>query len=716
MKITYTSLILLSFSFLSAQSEKDTIKQKDIQEITVIARKPSVESKVDRTVFNVANSSILAGNTTWDVLQMTPLVSIDNNDAIKAENQSVTVYINDRKTVFTGKELKEYLKTLPAENLMKIEVITSPSSRYETSGAVINIVLKKNENEGIKGSATFTNSQSSKNSQYSNLNLNYHKKNFTQTFSASYGNNQSVNTSYNENLLYADHSLTKINTENNSHSKSPAFSSTSELDLNDKNSIGLIVEMSQYKIQQNGNAVGEKYINDVFQNSYFQDQNYTGTNKNLGSNLFYKYYDKVKNKIFDLNAGFNYFGQPNTNNYIKTQNNIINPTGTSIISNSENREYYLKADYTQPLGENGGQIEFGGKANFRNNVMPKEFFNLTNNQWISDDARNNSFNYSDNLNSVYANFSKTFFKKLETRIGLRYEHIHFKLHQEVGNIKKSDSYGTFLPNLLLKYSFNDNYNLTANYNHSIWRPWFTEFNPFLLPEYDGNYSRGNMDLKPNPSDQFSLKLGLYKKYFISARYWFTNQDYWDSYYFEDGKTISMPTNFEGRVESYSLNFSTNQTFIKNKLTANLNIGFNYTDNSDFNEKNSLGLKNYITNFNANSNFSYTNLFNKNINLNAWIGYQQQNNGNTLANKSNIFHTISATKIFPKLEMEATVRLNNIFLKPGFDGTTYTPIGTFRSSNIWNWYGFSFSLVKRFGNQKVKANSKTDVEKESGGGK
>lgn len=159
--ILYISTLFCSAIF-TAQSKQDTIKQKDIEEVTVIARKPTVESKADRTVFNVANSSILAGNTTWEVLRMTPLVSIDNNDVIKAEGESVTVYVNDRKSVFTGKELKEYLQTIPAENLMKIEVITSPSAKYETSGQVINIVLKKNENEGVKGSATFNNNQDRK--------------------------------------------------------------------------------------------------------------------------------------------------------------------------------------------------------------------------------------------------------------------------------------------------------------------------------------------------------------------------------------------------------------------------------------------------------------------------------------------------------------------------------------------------------------------------
>ena len=191
MKKILAPVALLIGTLAFSQAEKDTIesKVKEIEEVTFVARKPTVESKVDRTVFNVANSSILAGNTTWDVLRMTPLLSVDSNDALKAEGESVTVYINDRKSVFTGKELKEYLQTMPADNLMKIEVITSPSSRYEASGSVINIVLKKRDDEGLKGSVTFNNRQNTQNSQYTNLNLNYHKKKFTQTLVGSYSDN-----------------------------------------------------------------------------------------------------------------------------------------------------------------------------------------------------------------------------------------------------------------------------------------------------------------------------------------------------------------------------------------------------------------------------------------------------------------------------------------------------------------------------------------------
>lgn len=718
MKKKLTPIAILIGFLAFAQAKKDTIKQKEIETVNLIVRKPTIESKVDRTVFNVSNSSILAGNTTWDVLRMTPLVSIDNNDAIKAEGESVTVYINDRKSVFTGKELKEYLATIPADNLMKIEVITSPSSRYESAGSVINIVLKKRDDEGLKGSVTLNNRQSAKNSQYSNLNLNYHKKKFTQTLIGSYTNNTSFEKNYSLYSQYEKNATREINNKSLYRRQSPSVSSTSEFELNDKNTIGLILEYYQNKRSSSSETDGVNSENGELKNSYLQNQNSMGLNRTLGTNFFYKYYDKEKNRILDVNLGSNYDSQNNDNDIIKSKSTQSTPTETGILSHNQTRNYYLKVDYTQPLGKSGGTLEVGGRMDFNNNAVPNSLYgnSLDPPQENADLRRYDNFRYEDNINSLYINYSKTFFKKLETRIGLRYEYINFKIQQDVAGTKRKDSYGTFLPNILLKYSFSDKYDLSLTYNHNIWRPWYTEFNPFLLPNTEGIYSRGNMDLEPNPSDRVVMKFGILKKYFLSARYMYTNQDYWTTYDVENGKTITYPGNFTGKVEKYYVSANTNQTFFKNKLSVNLGIGWNYTDNSDFNKKNRLDAQKYISYLSASSNLSYTNLFNQNINVSAWLELSNQNYGNSSANKTNVFHNISVTKIFPKTQMEASLQLMNIFQRPNFDTTTFSPIGTFRSSTRSDWYGVSLSFVKRFGNQKVKGNTKTDVEKNSGGEK
>ena len=722
MKLLFSSLGLLSAGFFAAQTA-DTVKTStEIESVTLIARKPTVESKADRTVFNVANSSILAGNTTWDIVRMTPLVSIDNNDNVKAEGESVTVYINDRKSVFTGKELKEYLKTIPADNLMKIEVITSPSSRYEATGSVINIVLKKRDDEGLKGSISLTNTQNTKNNQYGSLNLNYHKKNFTQTFTGSYSDNVFISKNSGDYSYYETKIRQLINFEAAYTNRNPSFSSTSEFELNDKNNVGLVVEYFNGKRGSDSDSFTRGYNDGNFEKLDYQNLNSSTTNNVLGTNLFYKYYDKEKNKILDINLGVNYDSDKgNTDRFLKSKNespvldwsNVPASEQTVINNNNQNRNYFLKVDFTTPLGKNGGNLEVGGKANFNNNLIPNTYLDLIN----VNKSVNSDFHYVENINSLYFNYSKTFFEKLETRIGLRYEYIKYKIRENVSGKARDDSYGTFLPNLLVKYSFSPNYDLSLTYNHNLWRPWYSEFNPFEMPSNNGIYSRGNIDLLPNPSDRVALKFGIHKKYFISARYMFTDQDYWDNYAVENGRTVLFQDNFKGKVEKLYVFANTNQNLFKNKLNVNFGLGWYYIDNSDFNARNILSRENNYINFvSGSANLSYTNLFNKNINLSAWMSVDNQNNGNSVANQYNYFHNLTVTKIFPVSQIETSIQFMNIFKRPSMNSTTYSQIGAFQNYNIWDWYGVSLTFVKRFGNQKVKENTKTDVEKNSGGGK
>ncbi len=717
MRLTFSTLGMLAATLSFAQTS-DTIKSKEIEAVTVIAKKPTVESKADRTVFNVANSSIVAGNTTWDIVRMTPLISIDNNDNVRAEGESVTVYINDRKSIFTGKELKEYLKTIPADNLMKIEVITSPSSRYEATGAVINIVLKKRDDEGVKGSVSLTNTQNTKNNQYASLNVNYHKKSFTQTVTGSYGDNTFISTNRSQLDFYDNSNRRLIEASTTYKGKNPSVSSTSEFELNDKNNIGLVVEY--YKSNRNSASDNSTtdFSDEVFKNYNQQLLTTDLKNNTLGTNFFYKYYDKEKNKILDVNIGVNYDSDDSvTNNSTYFYNTLpalvpYSTTASQINSFAQTRNYFVKIDYTTPLGKNGGNLEVGGKANFNNNVVPNDYFDFSNDSRLTSD-----FHYTDNINSLYFNYSKTFFEKLETRIGLRYEYIRYTLRENVTDVGRKDSYGSFLPNLLLKYSFSTNYDLSLTYNHNLWRPWYSEFNPFQMPNNNGMDYRGNMNLLPNPSDRVVMKFGFFKKYFLSARYMFTNQDYWENYTEEGGKTVMFPDNFKGRVQRLSLFANTNQNLLKNKLNVNLGFGWYYIDNSDFNSRNNLGSEsNYIKYFAGSANLTYTNLFSKNINVSAWLSVDNQNNGNSVSNKTNFFHNISVTKLFPALQMETSLQLMNIFRRPSMDTTSYTQIGKVYNYNKWDWYGFSLTFVKRFGNQKVKENTKTDVEKNSGGSK
>jgi outer membrane receptor protein involved in Fe transport len=374
--------------------------------------------------------------------------------------------------------------------------------------------------------------------------LNYHKNNFTQTIIGGYNEDNYQASNKIENQLFLDNEIRKINSDDTNNYSMPSLSSTSEWELNDKNNLGVIVELLQSNSNSNNNSTGNITKNDILFNDYSMEQYAKYKNAMLSSNVFYKYYDKTKNKIFDVNLGVNYSANNNDSNFLRNQ--TINPTQetTKIIDHTEMRNYYLKLDYSQPLDSLGSSIETGAKFDFNNNTVPTDYYGF------AAPLLENRFQYKDNVNSVYANYSSKFFKKLEVRLGLRYEYIFLNLHQQIGEQSRKDSYGKLLPNLLLKYTFTPNFNISTSYSHNLSRPYYTEYNPFETPTSDGNYYRGNLDLVANTNHRFTMKFGVYKKYFLSLVYGFTNQDYWTDYVKDGDKLIETSANFLGKSERY----------------------------------------------------------------------------------------------------------------------------------------------------------------------
>jgi hypothetical protein len=144
-------------SFTAAQT-KDTANVNKIEEVTMNGKKILVQRKVDRLVYNVQNSMLSQGSSGTEVLAGTPLLQVDENKGLLsiAGKNGVSVMVNDRMLNISGAELINYLRNLRSENILKIEVITTPPAKYEAQGnsGIINIILKKNQNLGWNGYLT----------------------------------------------------------------------------------------------------------------------------------------------------------------------------------------------------------------------------------------------------------------------------------------------------------------------------------------------------------------------------------------------------------------------------------------------------------------------------------------------------------------------------------------------------------------------------------
>jgi ferric enterobactin receptor len=710
----FLTLSLLSFNLIFSQ-KKDSIN-KELETVEVQVKKPTIVQKIDRTVFNVAGSSILIGNNSWNILRMTPNIEIDADENLKVNGNKTTVFINNRKSVFNGKDLANYLKSLPAGNIIKIEVITNPSGRYESSGPVINIVLKKADHEGTKGSITVSNQQGRKNSSNSDGNITYHNKKFTQSVTYHLGENRFLHKSSNENRINGFSTNSNENLFNDFHI---GGTSTTEYEINEKNTIGTILELHTNTPNSVANGENTFYNHEVLSSKNFQKQFIDARNSMFGANLFYKFYDKnKKDRLFEVNLDFNKKRNKSTNelNTYWEDYSLIN--GNQIINDEKPLNYSLKMDYSQEI-DSTAKMEAGGKINFLNIKQPYLWNDFKNDAWVLNTFLTNDFSYSENINSLYANFDKKFGKKFSIRAGIRFENTQIEVEQKNTNEMNHQSYNRWMPNALVQYQFSENHILTSGYNQFFYRPFYAIFNPFQVPQSNGLFFKGNPNLKPSVYHNYNFKYNFYKIFTLTTDYQYYNSDYWDIFKFENGQTIQIPENLVGKVHRYNFSLNSNLNLFKNKLNINLNVNYSYLDNSDFNQKNNIIANNYINTYSISSNLTYSNFLNKNINFNAHVGYRSPSAwGNSITNVHNIFHSFSVIKVFDKIGLDIKMETNNFFRRMEFDLTAYTSLGTFRNIESPDMTNFKISIVKRFGNQKAKGVSKTETDKErlSGGGK
>lgn len=134
-------------------------KNTELAEIKVSATKPFIEKKLDKTIVNVENSAMAAGNSTMEVLERSPGIIVDKDGNISLRGKSgAKVMIDGKISYLTGTDLSNYLKNLPADQISQLEIMANPSSRYDAAGTggIINIKLKKNSNVGLNGSVNGT--------------------------------------------------------------------------------------------------------------------------------------------------------------------------------------------------------------------------------------------------------------------------------------------------------------------------------------------------------------------------------------------------------------------------------------------------------------------------------------------------------------------------------------------------------------------------------
>ncbi|SHE79436.1 outer membrane beta-barrel family protein [Chryseobacterium vrystaatense] len=613
-KIIILAAAISGIVVFAQEKKSDTVKAKSIEGITIT--KQVFKKQSDRFVYDVAASPVAKGNTTFDLLKQTPLLSSTDDKTLKiAGKNNALIYINGRKTNMDAESLVQLLKSTPAENIQKIEVITVPGSEYqvESSDGIINIVMKKKLSDGLNGNMRMSNMQNKFNGSSASLSINYRKDKLgisgnifsgeniqAQSYVLRNGNDMSSNESVgdiidpNKNLggyLNFDYQLTDNSnlalTWNSWYNKS--YNSTVDL-FNSIRSFDTKENAYITSYTNSRNREDAKSYNNSVNLNYEWKTDSLGSKLNINAAyLNYRRFQFTDNKTFIADQ----YG-----NDIRLAQTVYQDL-PQIINNVSGTVDYIKKfekDLTVSVGANYNKTKTDNDTKYD-----------TYREGAAAVFNPNHFVYDENIYGLYLTVEKKLSDKFSGKIGARYEITNSlgtsdnTQNPEYQNIKRS--YNNFLPYLSFNYAINDKNNISYSFSSRMRRPSFWEINPVRNILTEDNYTQNNPFVKASSTYNQEFTYMFKSSYFLILNHSFfkdqitqvpLQRDILKERLDDQGKPILGPngkpimdsykqlryirTNF-GDKQEMSAMLGVQKTFFKQYLTTNFNIGVQYNINN-----------------------------------------------------------------------------------------------------------------------------------------
>lgn len=550
-----------------------------LTQVNVTAKKPLIERRIDRTVLNVANSILASGGSINELLEVAPGVSIDNNQITMKGKQGVIVMIDDKQVKLSASQITALLQSMPANSIDKIELITSPSAKYdaEGKGGIINIKTKKNSSPGFNGTVTsgFIVGVNPRFNESLNLNYKVGKLNIFSNYS--YQHLKQESEYFSDKTVTAAERL-KYNQDELGHNLSVSHNARLGADylLNDKNTIGVLGTLNT-----NANR------SDFTQHTVFRDFNSGKIDSSLSSvnngksrydtygiNLNAKHIFGPDDHVLLFNADYTSYRSQNLNTYL---NSYFNGNGESsrdaetVLNRSVINIDLLtaKVDYTYPINENA-KFEAGAKVAYTHSNSNILFQKQDGEgQLFTDMNRTNTFDYKENINAGYINYSAKLGKSTSLQLGLRGEQTNYNGSSLTTGEKFDRSYLQLFPSLFLLRTFGND-QVSFSYNRRIGRPGYEDLNPFIDYVSPYFYTQGNPLLKPETTHAVEINYVFKEDMSISLGY-STTKDYFN--YFTSladstGATRQTVQNFKNfNTLTFSVSYSKELLSVWN-MTAN----------------------------------------------------------------------------------------------------------------------------------------------------
>ena len=702
------------------------IDQNVLDEVELIGEKTQVEIKLDKTVYNIGKDLTLRGSSVSDVLDNLPSVAVDIDGNVSLRgNQNVRILINGKPSGLVGISSNDALKQFPSESVEKVEIITSPSARYNAEGTagIINIVLRKNKLAGLNGSISTNGGDPKTFGVSGNINFRTEKINlFTNT---GYSLSSYENASLSETEYFNSSSINNFLNENGSRNteRDSYYQSTGiEYFLNDKTS--LVASYLTRKSDSDDitiNNINQNFQGDKKSSKRIENENETDDTKEFSLNLTHEFVNKgnltidyQKEKSNEIESSF----------ISNTQSNpkFIEYLGEKVKTDENQNSELYKIDYVLPIGEDG-QFELGyRKSNkFQNTDYLVQDEVLNGNYLINTDLTNNLF-YNEKVNAFYTQYGNKK-NKISYLFGIRVEESQTIVKQLESNSNSIKKYNDIFPTINLAYELKENETITLGYNRRISRPRSYFINPFPSRSSETSFFQGNPYLNPTYSNGIDLGyLKRLEKTTLNGSIYYKKSDEIFTFINEaTGSSVMVndilvpvikrsPVNLSSQ-EEIGIEFNTNYSHSKNwRIGGNVN----------FYQSEIIGNYNGIIYDSKNLIWSgrlnnYLKLFSS-VDWQTRISYRGPQKTAISTRKGSISTNTAFSKDIFGDKMTLTFKINDIFETQKWRLETLSE--TYKTYSESSWRGgrnFNLSLIYRFNQKKSQSNNRPGYEDYGGEG-
>lgn len=691
-----------------------------LDEVEVIAERTTVELRLDKKIYNVGKDLTVRGGTVSDVLDNVPSVSVDVEGNVQLRgNDDVRILINGKPSAITGLNSTDALRQLPAESIEKVEVITSPSARYdaEGSGGIINIILRRSKLQGLNGALTTNLGYPL--SAGINGNLNFRTGAFNIFTNTGYNYRESPGNSLNDtdffdqdgiftNSIREERDFDRIRKGLNANFGIEWYvakntSITNSIFIRDRNNSSETTNNFSQTNSEGINTSGFRFDPETEDDNTFQ----------YAFNFDTQFNDDSQHK---LTFAFQYETSDEVEQSLIVQNGF---DSESVRTAEDQQRLFFQMDYVLPLGENA-QFELGYRGDF--NQLDTDYDVIFINPTIDElgiTDPSNLLDFEQRINAFYSQYG-TKFGKFSFLGGLRYEATKQIVNQvETNDFNENDFNGLF-PTLNLNYELSEGESFQFGYNRRIRRPRSFFLNPFPSRSSPTNLFQGNPNLAPSFSNQVDLGyLKRFKKLTLNGSIYyqkatdvitFITEDTGETTLF-DGEIVSIlrrtPVNL-AENERYGFEVTTNyRPTRKWNLNGNVNI-FNLITRGDFNGQN----------FDA-ENLSWFIRLNNKITLPESVDWQTRvlyrgPTENAQTRNQGIFSMdLAFSKDFFKEKASLAFNISDIFNSRRRVSETVTPFFNTDSEFQFRVRSYTLSFTYRF-NQKKKRGGERNRDFDGGG--